>query len=117
MNFRDLDELIHSGAKEIILNSDVVLSDGEKPDYVEGIKIDVDGLVINGNGHVIDASEKVRIFCCSASNVKIENITLKNGFAENSGGAIINSGILSIAEQDIVDAIKTVQINYPEIFA
>jgi len=29
----------------------------------------------------------------------------------------IHRGILSIAEQDIVDAIKTVQINYPEIFA
>ena len=36
-NFKYLDELIHSGVKEIVLDSDIVLSDGEESEYLEGI--------------------------------------------------------------------------------
>ena len=59
MNFKDLDDLIHkSDAKEIVLDSDIVLDDGEESEYLEGIKLDIDDLVINGNGHLIDACGK-----------------------------------------------------------
>ena len=61
-NFKYLDELIHSGAKEIVLDSDIVLSDGEESEYLEGIKLDVDDLTLDGNGHIIDSHEKARIF-------------------------------------------------------
>ena len=103
-NFKYLDDLIHSGAKEIILDSDIVLGDGEESDYKHGIKLDVDDLVIDGNGHSIDAQGKSRIFRCNGQNIIIKNLLLKNGFTNgknyeflnNYGGAIHNSGTLTI---------------------
>ena len=89
-NFRYLDDLIHSGVKRIVLDADIVLDDDEEDEYYEGIDIDVERLVIDGAGHTVDARGKVRIFHVSAINVKINNITLKNGNFLN-GGAIFNA--------------------------
>ena len=94
-NFRYLDELIHSGATEIVLDSDIILGDGEESYYENGIDLDVD-LAIDGNGHFIDACGKARIFNCTA-NVAISNIFLKNG-AAGEGGAIYNSGELRVVD-------------------
>lgn len=92
MNFKDLDDLIHSGVKEIVLDSDIVLDDGEESQYLAGIKIDVDDLIIDGNGYAISAERKTRIFEVTGKNITIENIILKNGFAKKDGGAIYNCG-------------------------
>ncbi|WP_407422245.1 pectate lyase-like adhesive domain-containing protein [Methanobrevibacter sp.] len=89
-NFRYLDNLIHSGVKEIILDSDISLEDNEKTEYLDGIELDVDDLIIDGNGHRIDARIKTRIFHCSGNNVTIKNITLTNGITHENGGAIYN---------------------------
>ena len=64
-NFRYLDELIHSGVKEIVLDSDIVLCDDEESQYLNEIKLDVDDLTIDGNGHAIDAQGLTRIFYCT----------------------------------------------------
>lgn len=61
-SFKYLYDLIHSGIKEINLDSDIVLNSEEKSDFLNGIKLDIDDLVINGNGHTIDACGKTRIF-------------------------------------------------------
>ena len=94
-NFKYLDDLIHSGAKEIVLDSDIVLDDGEesKDLYFYGIKLDVDGLIIDGNGYTIDAKEEVRIFTCTGKDIIIKNITLKNG---THLSALLNRGVLTI---------------------
>ena len=91
MNFRDFDDLIHSGANEIVLDSDIILSDDEESEYLDGIRLDVDNLIIDGNNHSIDACGKARIFLIVANNIAIKNITLKNGFSQK-GGAIFNEG-------------------------
>ena len=55
-NFKYLDDLIHSGVKEIVLDSDIELDpNNERREYLNGIKLDVDDLTIDGNGHAIDA--------------------------------------------------------------
>ena len=55
-NFKYLDDLIHSGVKEIVLDSDIELDPtNERREYLNGIKLDVDDLTIDGNGHAIDA--------------------------------------------------------------
>ena len=102
-NFKYLDDLIHSGAKEIVLDSDIVFGDGEVYGYGDGIKLDVDDLVIDGNGHTIYAQEKTRIFYCTGKNITIKNITLKNGFIKGSGGAIHNTGEIKITESALHD--------------
>ncbi len=103
-NFKYLDELIHSGVKEIVLDSNIVLGNDEESQYVDGMKLDVDDLLIDGGGHKIDARGKTRIFCCSGKNIKIKNIILKNGFSERRGGAInIDGGELIIIDSKIND--------------
>ena len=101
-NFQYLDDLIHSGAKEIVLDSDIVLDDDEKWQYSDGIKLDVDDLVIDGKGHTINAKEKTRIFYCTGENIIIKNITLKKGFTKN-GGAIYNSGEITISHSTLTE--------------
>ena len=96
-NFKCLDNLIHSGVKEIVLDSDIVLGDDEKYKYLNGIKLDVNDLAIDGNGHAIDARGLTRIFFCTGKNVTIKNMILKNGFSED-GGAINNWGELTITK-------------------
>lgn len=102
MNFKYLDSYIHYGFKEIVLDSDAVLNDGEEEEYPLGIPLDVDDLVIDGNGHTIDACGKTEIFHSTGKNIEIKNITLKNGQGKYSGGAIYNEGgELTIADSTI----------------
>lgn len=101
-NFIYLDDLIHSSVKEIVLDSDIVLGGDEESQYLNGIKLDVDDLAIDGNGHTIDARGLTRIFYCTGKNVIIKNIILKKGFAEKDGGAIYNDeGELTISESTL----------------
>ena len=89
MNFKYLDDLIHCGEDEIVLDSDIVLDNAEEMEYFEGINLDADDIVIDGNGFAIDAAGKTRVFLCTAENVCIRNIVLKNGFCRQSGGAVL----------------------------
>ena len=98
-NFRYLDDLIHSGADVIVLDSDIVLEDAECPQYLDGIRLDVDDLVIDGRGHSIDACFKTRIFHCT-SKATLKNLTLKNASNPKNGGAIANDG----GELSIIDS-------------
>ncbi|SDA66143.1 hypothetical protein [Methanobrevibacter millerae] len=69
-----MDNLIHSGVKEIVLDSYIVLDSNEESHYLDGIKLDVDDLTIGGNGHAIDVQGLTRIFYCTRKNVIIKNI-------------------------------------------
>ena len=61
-NFKYLDNLIHSGVKEIVLDSDIVLGSDEESQYLNGIKLDVDDLAIGRNGHAIDYRKMSYLF-------------------------------------------------------
>jgi predicted outer membrane repeat protein len=45
-------------------------------------------VIINGNGHTINAQNKSRAFYITANNVTIKNITIINGYSTSVGGAI-----------------------------
>ena len=116
-NFEDLDDLIHSGAKKIVLNSDI--EEGNCP--YDGIKVDVDNLIIEGNGHIIDAKSRSRIFEITGSNVIIKSLTFKNGknhtdFGDNMnhewrGGAIYAHEPATFIECNFLNNIAGTEIN------
>ena len=87
--FKYLDKLIHGSNKEIILDYDIELKTGflGDKDYEDGIQLDVNNLVIDGNGHTIDGMNKIRIFNIKATNIILKNITFKNG-SHRVGSAI-----------------------------
>jgi predicted outer membrane repeat protein len=87
-NFTYLDKLIHGSSLEVVLDSDIVIDDGEEDKYDDGIELDVNGLVLDGNGHSIDARKAARIFACMYCSVTLKNLTLKGGFSSDWGGAI-----------------------------
>lgn len=90
MNFKQLDNLIHSGHKIIKLCEDVILDGGEELIYENGIEIDLDGIIIDGCGYSINAQGKTRIFNVRTNlNVIIKNINFIN--ASNARGGAINS--------------------------
>ena len=82
-NFKDLDNQIHSGVKEIILDSDIILEKGKSSNDDYSLKLDVDGLIIDGNGYTIDGMGKTHWILCTGRNVVIKNITIKNIKLEN----------------------------------
>ena len=92
MNFKEFEELLGGEAKEISLNEDVILESDE--DYRRGIELKRDGLVIDGNGHSIDAMERVKAFHIQGDNITIKNLKFKNAVSHkgNGGGAIENVG-------------------------
>ena len=91
-NFKYLRDLIHSGVKEIVLDADIVL---EESDYY--IHLNVDDLIIDGNGHTIDAKGASHIFYNTANNVLLKNIIFKNGYTESDFAAINNIGVLTVS--------------------
>ena len=82
MNFQEFENLIKSESKKIILTEDIFFDDGSE--YLKGINLDIDNLIIDGRDHVIDACEKTRIFFITGKNITIKNIKLKNSY----GGAL-----------------------------
>ncbi len=82
--FRHLKNLINKGEKEINLNFDIEFADGD-----EEIVIDVDDLIIDGNGHTIDALAKIGIFIVNSKNITLKNINFKNANSKE-GGLLIN---------------------------
>ena len=98
-DFNYLDTLIHKSEKnKIILNEDISIREYESYDYEDGIKLDVDNLVIDGNGCIIDAGNISRIFKVTGSNITLKNIKFKNGNSKENGGAILNHNDLKIID-------------------
>lgn len=94
-NFTYLNNLIHNGQNEIVLDDNIIMETSfkhkEHQKFPIGILLDIDDLIIDGNGHTIDAKSKKPIFNCSGKNIILKNITFKNGFSlTQSGGALIN---------------------------
>ena len=103
-NFKFLDELTHCGEKEIALDSDIFFEAEYLFTYLECIKLDVDDLIIDGNGFTIDAKRNSRIFNSTGKNITIKNITLKNGFSQDHGGTIVNACELTIKKSVLTNS-------------
>ena len=103
MNFGEFEQLINSGAEEITLTEDVILDEGEKEKYEEGIEISKNNFIIEGNNHAIDGCMKVPLFIINASNITLKNILFKNCYCEYLSAAVDNRGDLIIENCRFID--------------
>lgn len=103
-DFTFLEDLINNSREEVIkLEYDIALNclADEDSKYLDGIEIYRHDLIIDGGGHTIDARGKAPIFLINGENIKIKNITLKNGNSFVEGGAIMNEGELIICNSKL----------------
>lgn len=83
--FEDLENLV-KGNDEITLTQDILLIESEK--YDNGINLNTDGFIINGNGHTISAKGMKGIFNVSSKNVTLRNLNFKHCTLNGSSSMI-----------------------------
>ena len=77
-SFSSLNATVNSGNDEIEITNDYLFNDESDWDFVEGINIARNNLVINGNNHTIDANGNAIIFMITGSNIIINDLILRN---------------------------------------
>ena len=97
----DIEKSVES--KNFKLTKDYINSNGN---YTDGISVNIDDLVIDGQGHTIDANKKSRVFKINARNVVLKNISIVNGNFDNHGG-----GIYWLGENGTVDSSVFINCN------
>uniref|UniRef100_UPI0025FE6CA1 right-handed parallel beta-helix repeat-containing protein n=1 Tax=uncultured Methanobrevibacter sp. TaxID=253161 RepID=UPI0025FE6CA1 len=85
-DFDRLQDLIDD-ATSLVINLTRNYTYNEFDSITEGIIINIP-VIINGNGFVIDAKGKSRVFNVQATDVIIENLTIKNAKFNGDGGAV-----------------------------
>ena len=101
-NFTDLQNAIGLVTGTLTLNQNVVMTDDEAANFVNGVVINKN-IRIDGKGHTIDAKNLGRIFEIDGGfAVTLTNVTLTNGKADN-GGAIYNFGNLDLVHVNFVN--------------
>ena len=91
-NFTYLNHIIQNSEKEVILDSNITLDNEESPYFKDGIRIrGKQELIIDGNGHTIDASNKTTFFTIDKNNsvIHFKNIHFKNGYGATAGNFIM----------------------------
>ncbi len=101
-NFTDLQNAIGLVTGTLTLNQNVVMTDDEAANFVNGVIINKN-IRIDGKGHTIDAKNLGRIFEIDGGfAVTLTNVTLTNGKADK-GGAIYNFGNLDLVYVNFVN--------------
>ena len=101
-NFTDLQNAIGLVTGTLTLNQNVVMTDDEAANFVNGVIINKN-IRIDGKGHTIDAKNLGRIFSIGEGfTVTLTNVTLINGKADK-GGAIYNDGSLTLSDVKLSD--------------
>ena len=101
-NFTDLQNAIGLVTGTLTLNQNVVMTDDEAANFVNGVIINKN-IRIDGKGHTIDAKNLGRIFKINNwCDVTLTNVTLTNGNTA-VGGAIYNFGNLDLVHVNFVN--------------
>ena len=90
-SFKDLENDIADSDNEFNVTRDYKFNN--ETDNVSGIAIKKDSLVINGNGHTVDADGKSMVFTVYKGNITISNLKIIN--AKTDGGGAIIAGTTS----------------------
>ena len=94
-DFSSLNSEINNSSqlKTFNLTKDYVFNSENDGEYSSGITIDIDDLIIDGQGHTINANNQARIFNIQSNNVTLKNLVLINGFSDSQGAAVYWTGL------------------------
>lgn len=76
-NFEYIDQLIYDG-KKIVLVLDIILNENWSFNCPYIIKLDINNIVMGGNGYAIDGKNKMVMFLCTGENIEIRNVPINN---------------------------------------
>ena len=100
--FSYLNTLIQMAEGELKLENDYKFNDSLDADFKGGIPIN-NALIIDGQGHAVDANALARIFLIDSYDVVLKNISLFNGHSDFSGGAIYSRYQFSIKDSVFIN--------------
>lgn len=84
----DLNNLITGeNSNEIILNNDYVYDESTDVNMTAGI-VCRKSISVDGQGHIVDAKGKTRVFTMYKGNLTLKNIKIMNAFSKQNAGAI-----------------------------
>ncbi len=95
-NFTSLQEDIEDSEDSIEITQDYIYDNETDDEIIDGIEIEKANFTLNGNGYTIDAKFQTRIFDISGYNITISNLKIINGKHNESGGAIISNGNITL---------------------
>ena len=82
-----------SQTKTLNLTKDYTYNPKNDKNYSNGININIDGLVIDGQGHTINANNQAAIFNIKSNDVILKNLVIINANRNSNGGAIYWDGL------------------------
>ena len=93
-DFTNLNDEINasSPSKKLNLTKDYTYNSQSDQMYSHGINIDIDDLIIDGQGHTINANNKARVFNIKSNNVTLKNLVIINGNSDSEGASIYWTG-------------------------
>ena len=98
-NFTDLKTGIDASTDTLEITQNYVYDNTSDDELNEGIIINKNNYMINGNGYTIDGANQARIFKIIGQNITILNLNLINGYSDDSevgGGAILSEATLNL---------------------
>ena len=83
--FNNLDYVISCSEDYALLNQSFTFDSAQDMDYVNGIGIHGNNLIIDGNNHIINGTSLARMFNVTGNNITFQNLVFVNGASENGG--------------------------------
>ena len=90
-NFTELAIEISNAENELKLKKNYTFNSLDS-EYLNGITIDKDNFIIDGQGHTINGDDSANIFNISANNVVLKNIIFTHAFSISDGAAVYFNG-------------------------
>ena len=101
--FNNLNYVISRSKNYALLNQNYTFDSAHDMEYVNGIEIHRNNLIIDGNNHIINGTSLARIFNVTGKNITFQNIVFVNGNSENGGVLYITGNNVKLINCTFMD--------------
>lgn len=108
-SFSYLNYLISSGKVPTELKRDITFSEKYDADFVDGILILKNDLIIDGGNHIVDAKEMASILNIAGNNVTLMNFRFINAYGDRGGAIYISGNDTKIINCTFINSFATIE--------